>query len=89
MTNAYASLESIQASAVLNITTTAYNTRLRELLERVSRLIDRYCNRHFYVLVATRTFDGDGGTELEVPDLIAVTSLKTDDNPGLQPNPAG
>ena len=80
MTNAYASLESIQASAVLNITTTAYNTRLRELLERVSRLIDRYCNRHFYVLVATRTFDGDGGTELEVPDLIAVTSLKTDDN---------
>ena len=33
-----------------------------------------------YALTATLVFDGDEGTELVVPDLISVTSLKTDDN---------
>ena len=32
------------------------------------------------MLVATRVFDGDGGTELHIRDMISVTSLKTDDN---------
>ncbi len=80
MTNAYADLTTLKSSGVLNITGTGFDTRLRELLVTGSRLIDRYCNRHFYVLVATRKFDGDGGTKLPVPDLISVTSLKTDDN---------
>ena len=80
MTNPYADLTTLKFSGVLNITGTSYDTRLLELLEAVSRLIDRYCNRHFYVLVTTRKFDGDGATELVVPDLISVTSLKTDDN---------
>ena len=80
MPNAYADLATLKSSGVLNITGTGFDIRLRELLETGSRLIDRYCNRHFYVLVATRKFDGDGGTKLPVPDLISVTSLKTDDN---------
>ena len=80
MTNAYADLTTLKSAGVLNITGTGYDTRLRELLESVSRLVDQYCNRHFYVLVATRKFDGDGGTELHVRDLISVTSVKTDDN---------
>ena len=80
MTNAYAGLTTLKSAGVLNITGTSYDTRMRELLEVTSRLIDLYCNRHFYVLAATRKFDGDGGTELAVQDLISVTSLKTDDN---------
>ncbi len=80
MTNAYADLTTLKSTGVLNISGTTYDTRLRDLLEAVSRLVDRYCNRRFYVLVATRVFDGDGGTELQVQDLIGVTSLKTDDN---------
>ena len=80
MTNAYADLSTLKSSGVLNITGTSYDTRLLDLLEAASRLIDQYCNRHFYVLVATRKFDGDGGTTLFTPDLISVTSLKTDDN---------
>ena len=80
MTNAYADLTTLKSAGVLNITGTGYDTRLRELLETVSRLIDRYCNRHYYVLVTTRKFDGDGGTDLVVQDMISVTSLKTDDN---------
>lgn len=80
MTNAYADLTTLKSAGVLNITGTTYDTRLLDLLEAASRLIDRYCNRHFYVLVTTRKFDGDGATELVVQDLVSVTSLKTDDN---------
>ena len=47
------------------------------LLEESSRWIDAYCNRHFYLLHATRRFDGGGGQQLQVPDLVGVTSLKT------------
>ena len=80
MTNAYADLSTLKSAGVLNISGTGYDTRLRELLEAVSRLIDRYCNRHFWVLDATRKFDGDGTGSLLVPDLLTVTSLKTDDD---------
>ena len=80
MTNAYHELTTLKSAGALNITGTSYDTRLRDLLEAVSRSIDHYCNRHFYVLLTTRVFDGDGGTELNAPDLISVTSLKTDDN---------
>ena len=80
MANPYADLTALKSAGALNITGTTYDSRLLDVLEAVSRLIDQYCNRHFYVLVATKKFDGDGGTELKVQDLISVTSLKTDDN---------
>ena len=80
MTNAYADLTTLKSGAVLNITGASYDTRLLELLEAVSRLMDRYCNRHFYVLLATRKFDGKGASSLNLQDLISLTSLKTDDN---------
>ena len=80
MANAYADLTTLKSAGVLNIAGTGSDTRLRELLEATSRLVDRYCNRHFWVRVATLKFDGDGGTELAVQDLISVTSLKSDDD---------
>ena len=80
MINAYSDLTTLKSSGVLNISGTTYDTRLREILETVSRSIDRYCNRLFFVLVETRKFDGDGKDKLNVPDLISVTTLKTDDN---------
>ena len=80
MTNAYADMTTLKSAGVLNISGASYDTRLRELLETVSRFIDRYCNRHFFVLLETRKFDGNGGDKLNVPDLISITTLKTDDN---------
>ena len=80
MTNAYADLTTLKSAGVLNISGTTYDTRLLDLLEATSRLVDQHCNRHFFVLVTTRKFDGDGGTQLPLPDLVSVTSLKTDDN---------
>ena len=80
--NAFVSLDVFKSSGVLNITGAGEDTRLLALLENVSRITDRYCNRHFYVLNATRKFDGDGTLSLLVPDLTSVdtSGLKTDDN---------
>ena len=80
MTNAYADLATLKSAGVLNISGDAYDSRLLDLLEAVSSLIDHYCNRRFYVVEEARFFDGDGGKELAVPDLIRVISLKTDDD---------
>ena len=80
MTNAYSHLSTLKSSGVLNISGTGYDDRLRELLEAVSRMADRYCNRHFYVLTTTRAYDSDGGVDLHIQDLLSLTSLKTDDN---------
>ncbi len=82
MTNAYATVDLLKSSGALNITGTAVDTRLRLVIEGVSRQIDSYCNRHFFELSATRKFDSDGGQELLVPDLVSIdaSGLKTDDD---------
>lgn len=56
-------------------TTTSYDNILLKLAERVSRMIDRHCGRAFFPLVETRYFDGDGGTELWVRDLLEITAI--------------
>lgn len=82
MANAYVSLDTLKGGGVLNITSTTDDSRLLGLIEGVSRVVDRYCNRHFFALTATQKFDGNGSTTLLVPDLISVdtSGLKTDDN---------
>ncbi len=82
MSNSYVSLDVLKGHGALNITGSADDARLRALIEAVSRTIDRYCNRHFYVLQATRHFDGPGGPFILVPDLVSVDAagLKTDED---------
>ena len=82
MTNAYVSLDTLKSAGVLNITGTGDDTRLRTLTENVSRMVDRYCNRHFFALGATRKFDGGGTLALLLPDLISIdaSGVKTDDD---------
>lgn len=49
-----------------------------QLLIAVSDWVDSYCNRHFYPRQQTLEFDGDGGSRLLIPDLIAIDSIKED-----------
>jgi hypothetical protein len=58
------------------------DNELFQLLLAVSASVDGYCNRHFYALTATRRFDGPADPQLTVPDLVSVTSLKSDDDDG-------
>jgi len=80
MTNAYADLDTLKSPAVLNLTGSGFDPRLLALLEDVSRWIDSHCNRHFYVLTASRRFDGTGETQLRIPDLVSLTTLASDED---------
>ena len=81
MANTYLTLEELKGPSVLNITGSGDDVRLLGMAEGASRLIDRYCNRHFYAARATRRFDGSGGERLLVPDLVSVDDdgVRTDD----------
>jgi len=78
--NAYVSVDLLKSSSVLNVTGSGDDTRLRLLAESQSRVVDRLVNRQFYALTATRTFDVANIERVLLPDLAAITSLKTDDN---------
>lgn len=80
MYNTYVTLDALKGTGALNITGTAYDTRLLFLLEHISREVDHYCNRHFYPSSGTYFFDGAGSLELIVPDLISVGTLQEDTN---------
>ncbi len=78
------------------ITDTPDDAKLLHLLQSVSRAIDSYCRRHFYVATQTRYYDGDAGTvyvtdqytertseylaRLNVHDLLTVSSITMDSN---------
>ena len=62
---------------VLGITSTTDDTVMRKMLESASRSIDQYYNRRFYVTSETKTFDG--ANTLWLPDLLSITTLKTDE----------
>lgn len=77
---AYATVQTLLGTSVLNITGTTHDTRLRTLLESASQEVDKYLNRQVQPYIATLYFSGKGGSVLNVPDLIAVVSIKEDDN---------
>ena len=57
-------------------------TDLAEVLRVLNdgaRRVDDYCDRHFYSELATHVYDGNGKTQLWLPDdLLSVTTLKAD-----------
>ena len=72
----YASIADIKG--VLGITATTDDTVIRKICEASSRSIDSYCNRYFYTQSTTRYFDG--AVRLWLPDLLSITTLKTDED---------
>ena len=79
----YGDLTKLRDTTLLDLSSTADDDELFQLLLAVSGWIDRYCNRHFYSRTQTLEFDGNGEDILVVPDLIAVTTLKADENEDL------
>lgn len=77
--NSYASLADFKGALIGNVSITTHDTRLRQLIEAVSRIVDQYCRRHFHSLTETRYFSGDGSVSHSLPwDVISVTTLKED-----------
>jgi len=81
MANSYVSLPTVRGTGALDLGTgTALDRRLLLLIEDVSRGVDRFSNRQFFILEEQRQYDGDGKDELLVSDLIAVGTLEEDSN---------
>ncbi len=76
MFGAYATIADVKNS--LGISGTSDDTMVRKMLESASREIDRYCNRTFIVSSAAKVFDG--ALSLDIPDLLSITTLKTDED---------
>ncbi len=77
MFGCYASIADLKG--ILGITSTTDDTVMRKILEAASRSIENYCNRFFMTQSATKYFDG-AGTRLWVPDLLEITTLRTDED---------
>jgi hypothetical protein len=76
----YGDLTKLKDTSLLNLTGTGDDPELFQLLLANSGWTDSYANRHFYPRIQTLEFDGPGGARLLIPDLIAITSLKADEN---------
>ena len=63
----------------LDITEVKYDGFLTAMAEQASEFIDRYCDREFEPVTATRYFDG-GASVLFVDDLISVSALELDED---------
>lgn len=74
--NVYVSLSELKT--MLKRTDTSEDDTLLLLARRASRLIDNYCDRKFYVAVATKSFEGKGSPTLFVSDLIDPSSITID-----------
>jgi len=79
--NSYASLNLLKSASYLNIATvTDYDTPLLNLLIQASRLLDKWCGRFFYIQTEIRYYDGMGLKLFLPDDLLAITTLKTDED---------
>lgn len=76
--NLYCNLATVKTR--LGIAGTGSDAALLVLLEGVSRSIDQWCNRHFFVKTETRYYDGSSSPLLVDRDLVSVSTLKTDDD---------
>lgn len=81
----YAAPEDLQVRMDAGATYTAGETALHlEAIERVSRLIDNECDDYFGKSdSAARVFTAQASTYLEVPALVSVSALKTDEDGDL------
>jgi len=64
---------------ILGISSASDDTMIRKICESSSRSIDAYCNRFFYTESTTKYFHGGSKLWLK-PDLLSVTTLKTDED---------
>lgn len=78
----YASAAALQARLDSTATYTAAETSQHDaILQAVSRMVDGHCRRMFGQTASqARTFDGGEAGRLIVPDLVSVTSVKTDED---------
>lgn len=82
LTNSYGTLAGLKLRLKIDSADTTYDDQLTDYLNGASRLIDGWCGRRFYTTAAdeTRLFTPFEEKRLFVPDLVSLTTLKTDED---------
>lgn len=78
ITNGYATLAELKAYLGLPSDDTVDDAVLEARIESASRAIEQETGRVFYATTATRYFTAEHGDLLFIPDLLSITTLKTD-----------
>lgn len=79
--NLYADLGMFQARYADNQTLdTSDASGIERVLDASSRRVDHVTRRHYYPLTATRVFPGSGSDRIRLPDLLAATAVKLDED---------
>jgi len=87
MASAYCTLDQLKASLSLTSPNTSSDELLEDVIDSVSRAIDAYCGTQFFAAAQVRHFTASLPYCLAVDDLLAVTTLKTDnDGDGVYEN---
>lgn len=76
--NGYATLTEVKRS--LGITDTVDDALLELVIEAASRQIDQHCERIFYQASGTRIYAPRDNFNVEIDDLLTLTTLKTSTN---------
>jgi hypothetical protein len=74
--NCYCTLEEVKALAA--IVDDDSDDLLMLLMDEISRAIDRWCGRHFYISTETRYYDASGTQSLIIGDCLALTEIVAD-----------
>ena len=80
ITNGYTTLATVRSLIGIPATDTSSDSLIEASIEAVSRLIDNYTGRRFYVAEETRAYTPITSDEVWVDDVTSITSLKSDDN---------
>jgi len=78
ITNGYAQLADVKRS--LGITDNVDDTLLELVIEAASRQIDQHCERIFYQASGTRIYTPRDSFNVQIDDLLTLTTLKTSTN---------
>lgn len=80
ISNGYCTLAELKARLTIETGDTADDATLEAVIEAASREIDGLCSRHFYSATETHYYEAEQWDEIEVDDLVSVTTLKTDED---------
>lgn len=79
--NLYADVGMFQARYADNqALDTSDATGIERILDAASRRVDHVTHREYFATTATRVFDGNGGGAIRLPDLLAATTIKLDED---------
>lgn len=78
--NAYVNVGTIKDAGSLGITGATFDTQLLRIAVESSRMIDRYCDRYFYIWEGIKYYDGAATRLILDDDVQSITTLAVDND---------